>query len=69
MAHKILCEVVMVVVVVVVVVQHIKALYGGTPIPVACREFKTLKRMLLSSPQMVDSYVEWQKNNTIACMH
>jgi len=54
MAHKILCEVV-------VVVWHIKALYNGTPIPVACRKFKTLKRMLLSSPQMADNYVEWQK--------
>jgi len=51
------------VVVVVVVVQHIKALYNGTPIPVACRKFKTLKRMLLSPPHMVDNYVEGKKQH------
>lgn len=38
-----------------------KALYNGTLMPVACRKFKTLTRMLSSSPQMADNYVEWQK--------
>lgn len=39
-----------------------KSLYNETPIPVACRKFKALTRMLLpSSPQMADNYVEWQK--------
>jgi hypothetical protein len=38
---------VVVVVVVVMVIQHIKALYNRTPIPAACRKFKTLKKMPL----------------------